>query len=347
MIRRLKIKQFQIHRQKELEFTNGVNVIIGETNQGKSAIIRALYLLLENQPRAAEKIFHRKGAKLPLEIELEDIHGNIIKRKKKKYSLNGVEYKAFNNEVPAPIRELFPLKEINWHKQLDPHFLILSTPGAAAKVLSASTGLEEQEVIVKEIKNRLSECKSEIKRLTINNQEAKDKMKQLRPIVKFMMRAKSIKEKEKKLNKAQEDKSSLEALLATLVVCEKKIKVADVGKHLSNISKILALLAGLEKKEEQVQLLVDMLQKVEDDGHIAEEKLNSYIKTINDILNQLETLTENEVSFTSLQKILVELKTTDKEQKDKSSKLKEKEEEFKSLLNKLKICPYCESSIKG
>jgi len=42
MINSLTIQNFQSHKNTTLEFDNGINIIIGQSDSGKTAIIRAL-----------------------------------------------------------------------------------------------------------------------------------------------------------------------------------------------------------------------------------------------------------------------------------------------------------------
>ena len=43
MIDKIKIENIQSHKNTELNLSNGINVIVGSSNNGKSAILRALY----------------------------------------------------------------------------------------------------------------------------------------------------------------------------------------------------------------------------------------------------------------------------------------------------------------
>lgn len=49
MIRKLSIRNFESHEDSEIEFTPGLNLIIGQSNQGKSSIVRALALVAANR----------------------------------------------------------------------------------------------------------------------------------------------------------------------------------------------------------------------------------------------------------------------------------------------------------
>jgi len=50
MIKTLSIQNYQSHKDSTLEFDPGVNVIVGSTDSGKTAIIRALRWLIWNRP---------------------------------------------------------------------------------------------------------------------------------------------------------------------------------------------------------------------------------------------------------------------------------------------------------
>lgn len=48
MISKITIRNFQTHKKSELEFTDGVNLIVGSSDNGKSSVIRAFRWLAEN-----------------------------------------------------------------------------------------------------------------------------------------------------------------------------------------------------------------------------------------------------------------------------------------------------------
>jgi exonuclease SbcC len=51
MIKSAKIRNFESWKEADIEFHPGINVIIGESDEGKSGLIRALRLNTENKPR--------------------------------------------------------------------------------------------------------------------------------------------------------------------------------------------------------------------------------------------------------------------------------------------------------
>ena len=49
MIKKMIIKNFESHENSEIEFSDGLNLIIGQSNQGKSSIVRALAVVVANR----------------------------------------------------------------------------------------------------------------------------------------------------------------------------------------------------------------------------------------------------------------------------------------------------------
>lgn len=49
MIKKMILKNFESHENSEIEFSDGLNLIIGQSNQGKSSIVRALAVVVANR----------------------------------------------------------------------------------------------------------------------------------------------------------------------------------------------------------------------------------------------------------------------------------------------------------
>jgi exonuclease SbcC len=156
-IRTLRIENFQSHELTELSFDDGLNVIVGASDNGKSAIIRALRWVLYNEPRGSD--FMRVGAtQCRVMIELSD--GSRITRErtpsKNRYIVtkaNGDEqiYEGFGNSVPKEVSDLTGVRKVALDEdaetalhlgtQLEPPFL-LSEPGSIkAKAIGRLNGV--------------------------------------------------------------------------------------------------------------------------------------------------------------------------------------------------------------
>ncbi|TCP53697.1 exonuclease SbcC [Tumebacillus sp. BK434] len=156
-IRNLRIENFQSHELTEMAFDDGLNVIVGASDNGKSAVIRALRWLLYNEPRGSD--FMRVGAtQCRVMIELAD--GSRVTRErtpsKNRYIVmqaSGEEqiYEGFGNTVPKEVSDLTGVRKVALDEdnetplhlgtQLEPPFL-LSEPGSIkAKAIGRLNGV--------------------------------------------------------------------------------------------------------------------------------------------------------------------------------------------------------------
>ncbi len=126
MIERIKLNNFQSHENSELVFSPGVNVIIGQSDSGKTAIIRALRWLVWNRPLGDAYISHWAD-KCSVEIEVDKHTIKRIKERKNSnaYYLDGKLFNAVGGDIPDEIMKLLNLHEINLQQQLDRPFQAL------------------------------------------------------------------------------------------------------------------------------------------------------------------------------------------------------------------------------
>lgn len=150
MIKSIKLKNFQSHADTTFDLSNGLNVIMGSSNHGKSSIVRALKWVILNRPRgdAFKSNFAKKSEPVSVKITLDD--GTVITREKKgsanQYILyrNGEEkiFKALGADVPDEIKEVLAMDSINIQSQGDPYFMLGDNPGVRAKFINKIVGLE-------------------------------------------------------------------------------------------------------------------------------------------------------------------------------------------------------------
>ena len=78
MISGLLLKNFQSHKKTILHFHPGVNAIIGKSNSGKTAILRALYWIIYNRPSGISFVsfWNRDKKGNPIEPTLAQIINN-------------------------------------------------------------------------------------------------------------------------------------------------------------------------------------------------------------------------------------------------------------------------------
>jgi DNA repair protein SbcC/Rad50 len=142
MISSIRIKDFQAHKDFELSLDPSITTIQGNTDVGKSAILRALNWVCLNG--LAGDSFIREGAKA---ASVSIVIGkNKITRTKGKgkntYKLNANVFKSFSTSVPDTIATVLGVSDINFQGQFDSPFWFCDTAGSVSKQLNAIVDLK-------------------------------------------------------------------------------------------------------------------------------------------------------------------------------------------------------------
>lgn len=158
LLRKLIVENFQSHEHTELVFSPGLNVIVGPSDYGKSALVRALRWLFFNEPKGAN--FIRVGARTcRVTVEMDD--GTRITRLRttggrNQYLLRkpGEEektFEGFGNEIPPEVIESSGMRkviiddknrvELNFGGQLEGPFLLTDNGAVRAKVIGQLGGV--------------------------------------------------------------------------------------------------------------------------------------------------------------------------------------------------------------
>ena len=192
MIKSLKIQNFQSHKDTELEFEPGVNVIIGQSDSGKTAILRALQWLIWNRP-LGDAFRSDWGGDTHVTLETDDCRVVRFKGKggdhylldPKGHEKKAIEFKAFGTEPPEEILQALNLSDINVQNQMDSSFLLSNNSGEVArhfnkiaKIDQIDTSLKAVESWVRSLTQDKKAGEKEIARLEIDLADFKylDKM---------------------------------------------------------------------------------------------------------------------------------------------------------------------------
>jgi len=140
MIGSVILEGFQGHISSHLEFSPGVNVVVGEGDVGKTAVMRAVRWALENRPAGDGFVYRGSRKKLPCRVTIKTARGDTIIRERKpknRYVVNETEFTTVGRTVPDEVRAVLDLQPINVQGQLiGQYFLVLDSPGEISRYLS-------------------------------------------------------------------------------------------------------------------------------------------------------------------------------------------------------------------
>lgn len=166
MLKQIKGTNFQTHSEVNLQFHPGVNVITGQSEAGKSAILRLIRWVALNKP--SKKSIVKKGEKLTTGKLVFD-NGTVAKKRDRDvttFTVNDTTLKAVRSSVPEEISEITNIDDRNIQTQHNPYFLLVKSPGDIAKELNELAGLSVIDKLFSSINGELRKTKVELTTIT-------------------------------------------------------------------------------------------------------------------------------------------------------------------------------------
>ena len=167
-LRKAEIHNFQSHKDTVIEFDDGLNVILGETNKGKTAVVRAVLWALFNDPKGTDFIMTGEE---DCSVKLTFSDGSAIERSRSVKSaghyvvtqVDGTSYsfKGFSNEIPVQVMnehqmpEVYLTKDVkarlNVSSQMDAPFLLSESPQVKAAAVGRIIGTQVVDAAIKTV----------------------------------------------------------------------------------------------------------------------------------------------------------------------------------------------------
>lgn len=344
------LKNFQIHKNTTLEFSPGVNVILGETDQGKSSIAKALYWFFFNRPSGDE--FISTGKK---ECRVQITSGaNIASRVKNtsglnQYILNDTEFNALRTDVPDEIKQALKITDTNIQLQFDPPFLLDLNAGDVAKKLNTVIGISEIDSSLKYINSVVRACSTEE---THTKKEIKSREKKIKRYDGLGEIQELYAEYDDAGNKLGECREEIDVLEDALYALEQKQFLSGISEQVTKAKEAVIKIQELDGTCTQCIDDFDVLEDIID----SLEYLSEYIFRGEKLLKKANiSVTALQETFESYDKASKQYKDIDKryqwlydttmgilsaEKEHKASVI-----EFEKWTKELGICPLCESDL--
>ncbi|ACX52839.1 SMC domain protein [Ammonifex degensii KC4] len=273
-IRRIILENFQSHRYTEIELSPTVTVLVGESDRGKSAVVRALRWLFYNRPQG-EGLVRAGSHRCRVAVELED--GLLVEREREgktnRYCIKYPDGKSLRLEspgrsVPKEVEELTGIKpysignqslELHLAHQLDPPFLLRESPSVRAQVIgqiagadlfqrAAKAALREQsqwQGRIKSLEESVAALRKKISPLQEELPQLEEKLKTVRELVNGVLKAEErraellcLKEKRERLRReAAFFMSALARLPSEEILAAKLAELEELERRYGQLSK--------------------------------------------------------------------------------------------------------------
>lgn len=356
MIKKIELFNFQSHKHTTLNFKAGVNVIIGPSDSGKTAILRALKWLITNRP-LGEAFRSNWGGETLVALSLENCYiergrGDDDNFYHAKFLQSGkwqqIDFKALGTEVPEEIINLLNISKVNFQSQMDSPFLLSESPGEVSRYLNKvahidqiDSSLKNIESLIRKISTNKKASKKEIERYEdeLTDFDFLDKME-----IDIEMLEKVQNDRDKALNKY----NKIEII---------KNKIEEIELLIKEYSKLLPAkkevdqLIGLQNKKgeltKEVNGLYDLHYKLVDTNEKIDE-LKFFVSEKNLIkflLNLYNNKREHEQKKNKLSKQITKIKDMHKSEKFIENKLQNLKNKWEDEAPE--ICPLCGSLLNG
>ena len=355
MIKELVIENFQSHKGSILHFDKGVNIIVGTSDSGKTAIIRALRWAMTNKP-SGEEFRSYWGGDTSVTVAVGDSNkkhmGNkVVQRikadKGNTYLLDEEKFAAFGQNVPEEIQKVFNINEVNLQGQLDAPFLLSSSPGDVAQHFNKVANLE---LIDSSIKRATSEINSLQGRLNGFETELNRNESAITNFIDLDTCEEEVKNVEilgKQLDELGRNSSRLQDIVDDyynlIVKLEEYNALLSLEQTINEILDYYSRLATLNKECGTLAILIK-------DLHYHQNRIKTYNNLIanelpvTEVLNTFAQIEELEKAYKKLHNMKYELSTVSIKIRYTEQKIEKLETEYKE--NFPEICPLCGSHVE-
>ena len=327
-IKSIDIENFQSHEKTHIDFNTGLNIIIGESNNGKTSILRAIDWAVDNQPLGTDFIMTgKKYCKVRITYDnntfieryrtLKDTGyyhvGLIDKNGQETYQ----EYKGFTNNVPVEVMNVHQMPKIAVTKNIETHlnkisqlerpFLITENTNEKAAAIGRITGTNIVDVAIKNVTSNIAVDKKVVKN-EIKEKEELEAKKNLIDINKLTSMKKFY---ESALNKI----SNLKTLYDSAMNFKQAYNACNnhIDYHNNKITKYKSVVTQktqIDEAEELINRINSMITLLNKYKQCTELIIDSKdkIKIYTEITKQKNTIDNCDTAISKIQSLIILLK---------------------------------------
>jgi len=256
MIHSLKLSNFQSHKNTELEFHPGVNVIIGDSRSGKTAILRALNWNRYNKPSglALNSYWNRdkKNIKEPFQSIVKFENCEIIRGRSGSFNGyvfdSGKTLEAIGQDVPEEVEKIWNMSEVNIQKQFDTPFLISESAAEVARFFNKTIKLDKIDKVLASAESKRRKLNSEIAEKSESALGLEKDIESLAWIDKAEILIESASRREKRIEEKKSNHHTLVSMMEDIYGTKEKIKAFP-----KNTDEILVKISEAEKLNQLIE----------------------------------------------------------------------------------------------
>lgn len=222
-IKKVFFRNLRTHKETEMEFHPGVNIVMGTSDSGKSSFIKNLDWIINNTPKNFKMKSWFASKDEDSEGTIEMSNGRMVTRIRgsdiNAYILDGDEnnmYEAMNGEVPDKVFEALQLNGDNITKQISQYFLLNDKGSSVAKLLNSKLNLSIIDEAIQHSEDRVKKLTAHIKSTKNEILSLQEKLVKFKNLEKIQSLIGEIDKRNAILEGLLKKKQNIEALLLTI-----------------------------------------------------------------------------------------------------------------------------------
>lgn len=330
----LLIRNFQRHAKLRIHFDPGITTIVGPTDSGKSAVLRALSWVLFNQPQGDAHIKQGEDfARVRLKVDGQEI---IRQRGKENlYLLGEEEFKAFGAGVPDKVRDLLNVSEINAQWQFDAPYWFSLSSGEVSRRLNEIVDLSVIDSSLASVASTLRKARAKVEISTDRIEQLESSLKTFDYLPAFRTAVDAMTEQATAKEELHRRQAELDELY--LNAWEYRKTVRDFSKMAEFFAHVTFRATHSKKVINTNALLTELIDNAERSKKAASFKIPN--------LGKIEQLRETCEAATAARKELAEdldlFRTIRAAASEAKDNLKIISDNLTYTQKKLKVCPVC------
>lgn len=352
MLTSVELHNFQSHADTTLELHPGVNVLVGPSNSGKTAIIRALRWLRFNRPLGTAYV--RSGQR-GCAVAASTAAGRVIRERSANKNCYVVQadgrsdsFAAVGSAVPDAVGEFLPFGATAFQEQLDPPFLVLDPPAEAAKKLDAAARLAVLAGAIRWLDSERRSADAEAARLRSESTAVQEKLKATERVEEAAKALDDAEAVEESLERAALAAGALEGDCAGIESCQSELRVvrrtASLQRPLAEAQELLDTAADARRA---ARVLSEVLFEIGTCSGLTEGfvKVISLKDSASEAEDRAEAIAGTSAAARTLELLLDKVGAAEYDLAESRKAYESAMRSFASEVRRLKVCPFCGRAI--
>jgi len=359
MIQQITIEGFRSYQYAEFDLHPGMNVLVGESNAGKSNLLRALTWLATNTPSGDEYFSRVVPGRCIVTVETD--HGIVTRERTKKFNGYRVRLgkKSYDfkdaRSIPEEATKVLFLRDVNIQGEYGSVFLLNESPGNVSRYLSDILGFDQLDTAIGRAKTTASAARARLEEAERDLDGMQRRAKRLAFVDDLSARIDALERTRSEIEQKRSERRELRTEADAVAESHRKMTAARVVLEvLGPYDDIAVQLDDLSRTVGDRRALV----RAADDVAAARRSMN-VARTVVDATSELDTVEAKVEELASLRKQFVAVREAVDDVERRESEiadlrataeaaardLKLAHRAYVSALLELSKCPTCGSAI--